>query len=110
MFQTFLVPEIQDNDGLWFQRDGATAHTAVISMTALRNLFPGCLISRFKGVTLLRRSPDLTAPDYFLWGHLKHKVFENRPANIAVLRNRIQEEINVIQPATLCLVMGDFEC
>ena len=54
--QTFLVPEIQDNDGLWFQQDGATVHTVVISMTALRNLFPGRLNSRFGDVTWLLHS------------------------------------------------------
>ena len=53
MIQTFLVHEIQDNDGQWFQQDGATACTAVISMTALRNLFPGHLISRFGEMTWL---------------------------------------------------------
>ena len=69
MNQTFLVPEIQDNDGLWFQQDGATVYTAVISMTELQKLFQRCLISRFRDVTWLCHSADLTAPDYFLWGH-----------------------------------------
>ena len=109
MNQTFLVHEIQDNDDLCFQQDGATVHTAVINMTALRNLFQGHLISRFGDVIWLRCSPDLTAPDYFLWGHLKHKVFETRPANVTELRNRIRKEINGIQPATLRPVMRDFQ-
>ena len=53
MNQTFLVHETQDNDGLWFQQDGATAYTAVIGMTALWNLFPGHLIYRFGDMTWL---------------------------------------------------------
>ena len=97
MNQTFLVHEIQDNDGL------------CSSMTALWNLFPGHLIFRFGDVTWLRHSPDLTATDYILWGHLMHKVLKTRPANVAELRNRIRKKINGIQPATLPPVMQDFQ-
>jgi len=35
---------------VWFQQDGATAHTANESMTIVRNMFPGDLISRFGDV------------------------------------------------------------
>ena len=32
---------------MWFQQDGATAHTARASMTAVRAAFPNYAISRF---------------------------------------------------------------
>ena len=51
-----------------FQQDGATAHTAVISIAALRLLFPQWVISRFGDVSWPPRSPDLTAPDFFSVG------------------------------------------
>jgi len=53
---------------VWFQQDGATAHTANESMTIVRNMFPGYLISRLGDVPWPPRSPDLSTCDFFsLW-------------------------------------------
>ena len=46
----------------------ATAHTALISIAALRRLFPQRVISVFGDVPWASRSPDLTAPDFFFCG------------------------------------------
>jgi len=62
-----------NNGNLWYQQDGATAHTAVISIVAHSRLFPQRVISRFGDVPWPPRSPDLTAPDFILWGYLKSK-------------------------------------
>ena len=35
------------------------------------------------------RSPDLTPCDYFLWGHLKSKVYLTPPQDVEELRERI---------------------
>ena len=72
MISEFLSRNLPPNSGtLWFQEDGATAHTAVISVATFRRLFPQRVISRFGEVLWPPRSPDLTAPDFFLWGYLK---------------------------------------
>ena len=66
MINEFLFPNLPPNNGtLWFQQDGATAHAAVISIAALRRLFPQQVISRFDDVPWPPRSPDVTAPDFF---------------------------------------------
>ena len=39
----------------------------------LHDSFPGHLISRFRYVQCPDRSPDLTVPDFFLWGYLLEK-------------------------------------
>jgi len=78
---------------LWFQQDGATANTAVISIAAFRSLFPQRKIYRFGDVPWPPRSPDLTAPDFFLWGYLKSKVYSTRPTDLHALKEKIQEEI-----------------
>ena len=52
----------------WMQLNGATAHTARQSMVVLRREFPNRLISKFGDINCLSRSPDLTPPDFFLWG------------------------------------------
>ena len=66
----------------------ATAHTAVISIAALRCLFPQRVISGFGAVSWPPRSPELTAPDFFLWGCLK-KVYSTRPTDLHALKANI---------------------
>ena len=53
---------------------------------------------------LATRSPDLTSPDFFLWGYLKDRVFSTSPESIADLENHIAEEINGIPKAMLVSV------
>jgi len=54
-------------------------------------LFPGRLISHFGDITWPARSPEHAVSYYFVWGYLKSKVYETRPANIADLKQRILE-------------------
>ncbi|XP_011873353.1 PREDICTED: uncharacterized protein LOC105565087 isoform X3 [Vollenhovia emeryi] len=53
------------------------------------------------------RSPDLTAPDDFLWGFVKSKVYETRPATILELEQRIRVAIEEISQNILRSVAGD---
>jgi len=58
-----------DNEELsigYFQQEGATSHTSHASMAEIQYFFGDRVIS--KGLWP-RRSPDLTPPDYFLWGY-----------------------------------------
>lgn len=107
MLQNYLQPrmeEIIENEGLgvvWFQQDGATAHTARISLNILRHMFPGRLVSLRGDLGWPARSPDLSMCDFFLWGHLKERVFKSRPNTLPQLRERIIEEVNAI-PRDMC--------
>ena len=65
MIQEYLLPEIGD---IFFQQDGATAHTARATMEMLKAIFPNRLISRFGDVPWPPQSPDLSAPDFFSLG------------------------------------------
>jgi len=86
MINKFLSPNLPPNNGtLWFQQDGATAHTAVISIDAFRRWFTQRVISRFGDVPWPPRSPDLTAQKFFLSGYLKSKVYTNRPTDLHTL-------------------------
>jgi hypothetical protein len=69
MLETFLRPKLDDVDTehLWFQQDGATAHTARRSLGVLREMFPGRLISLRGDVGWPARSPDLS-PCTFSFG------------------------------------------
>lgn len=107
MLENFFEPQLQrlsdeTNLGdLWFQQDGATAHTARISMDKLRQMFPARLVSLRGDVGWPARSPDLSMCDFFLWGYLKEKVFKHRPHTLEELKNRIIEETSAI-PLEMC--------
>lgn len=110
MLNEFLLPKLNDFQGheIWFQQDGATAHTARIAMDVLRETFPGRLISRFGDIPWPARSPDLAVCDFFLWGYLKHKVFSSRPQSIAELKEAIQREIEAIPQVMIERAMANF--
>lgn len=92
MLNEFLRPKLNEFQGheIWFQQDGATAHTARIAMDVLREIFPGRLISRSGDIPWPARSPDLAVCDFFQWGNLKHKFFSGRQQSIAELKDAIE--------------------
>jgi len=109
MINEFLSLNLLPNSGtLWFQQDGAAANMAVISIAAFRSLFPQWKISPFGDVPWPARSLDLTAPDFFLWGYLKSKVYSTRPTDLHALKENIQEEIAKCLEETLQAFMRRF--
>lgn len=109
MLQTFFIPQIEEEErNHFFQQDGATCHTARISMEILRQTFPNRLISRNGDFNWPPRSPDITVPDFFLWGYLKSRVFKSKPRNIEELKRNIRQEIEAIPQDMLQRVMADF--
>lgn len=86
-----------DERHCWLQQDGATAHTANSTMIMLREFFGEHIISRGLWPP---RSPDLSPPDFFLWGHLKDNVYKNNPHTIDQLKHNIEDEISRISVAT----------
>ena len=52
--------------------------------------------------------PDLNACDFFLWGYLKSKVYENRPRTAADLKHDIRNEVAAIPGVMLQRVMRNF--
>ena len=95
MLSSFLFPKLEEiNLGdVWFQQDGATAHTARESMQLLREHFPERLISLRGDLPWPARSPDLTPCDFFLLGYLKSIVYNDRPQTLLHLKNNIRNAI-----------------
>ena len=85
----------------WWQQDGATAHTARATMQLLTAMFQYQKISQHSDFEWPPCSPDLTAPDFWLWGYLKDKVYLNKPQTIQELKANIQQEILSLQPPIL---------
>lgn len=100
MLESFLIPELKRKRlairKIWFQQDGATAHTANAVMDFLRAKFRGRVISRNGDIAWPARSPDLSVCDFFLWGYLKSKVYMNKPRTLNDLKAAITQEIGSI--------------
>ena len=74
--------------------DGATAHTARATMTAVRKVFGERVIS---GDLWPPRLPDLAPPDFYLWGKLKGLVYADNTRSINDLKHNIRLAITDIR-------------
>ena len=66
-----------------FQQHGAPAHA---TMEMLRKAFNDQIISRHCEVRWPARSPNLTLPDFFLWGTLELRIKLRKPRTINELK------------------------
>ena len=55
----------------------------------LNEHFPQRWIGRRGAIEWPPRSPDMTPPDFFVWGVIKDKVYGSRPRNLDELRTAI---------------------
>ena len=82
-----------DRNNMWWQQDGAPAHTSNATMQYLRGQFPLRLMSKRGDWPWPPRSPDLAICDFFLWGYLKQQIWnvphDQQPQNLEELRNSI---------------------
>ena len=95
VLEDYLWPELDElniND-MWFQEDGATSHTARVTIDLLKGKYGERVISRNGLLEWPPRSCDLTPLDFFLWGHIKSLVYPNKPATLDDLKDSIQREI-----------------
>lgn len=110
-----LLIDIVENDDryqenqLMFQQDGAPPHYALLVREFLNRQFPEQWIGRRGAIEWPPRSPDLTPLDFFLWGHLKSKIYATQPESLEELRRRIVEECRLITPQILQNVRARFE-
>ena len=80
---------------MWLQQDGVPPHYARI----IRDLMKECP----------SRSPDLTSPDFYLWGYLKNTVYRNRPTTRADMIQRITQICLSIPRQVLLNTIRNFE-
>jgi hypothetical protein len=86
---------------LWFQQDGAPAHTANATLAMLEQKFEERVISKRAEVEWAPRSPDLSACDYFAWGFVKQLVYAEKPRDLDDLKRKIEEKFEQLSPAML---------
>jgi hypothetical protein len=101
-----FFPELTEEGRLylWIQQDSATAHTALMSMWALSDVFGDRIIS--SGIWPAR-SPDLNPCDDFFWSCLKDKVCNSNPRT-EELKENIRREFANISAEQLQRVIQNF--
>ncbi|KAJ4440170.1 hypothetical protein ANN_08308 [Periplaneta americana] len=83
-------------------QDGAPPHFANMVRTFLDEQFPARWIGRGSPyITWPARSPDLTPPDFFLWGFVKDQVYRTPVRDLADLQERIYAAVNNVTPQML---------
>ena len=98
MLNEFLFTKIEEkNTDICFQQDGATCHTAEVTLDVVRPVFEDSIISRRAEVISSPRSCDLRALDNYLWSAVKDKGYADKPETIDALKDNICEAIGEIQ-------------
>ena len=114
MLQNVILPlleeigEFNENRLIW-QQDGAPPHWYRPAREWLDQHFGQLWIGRNGPTAWPPRSPDLTACDFWLWGHLKHLVYQTHPENIEDLKEQIRSAFQVITEEQRLSAIGDFE-
>lgn len=102
-------------DGFHFQHDGAAPHTTRLNLELLKEYFGTRIIARgFQemfvcGLAWLPYSPDILPLDFFLWGYIKNRIYQNNPKTLAELKNGIINMIKAILVAMPARSIGSFE-
>ena len=108
-----IVPAVtenaRENQDIWFQMDGCPAHNSRDVREFLNNHFENKIIGPRFTISWPARSPDLSPNDFFLWGHLKSKIYSGQTfQNLDQLKNRIQAECDKISQYQLANVRREF--
>ena len=82
---------------MWFMHDGCPAHVSHPVREHLDRTFPQRWIGRGGFIQWPPRSPDLNPMDFFLWGHLKDRVYATEVDNIDELRHRINIAVEALR-------------
>jgi len=69
----------------------------------------GTVISCFGDIAWSARSPELTVPNFFLWGFLKDCVFRRRIMTIQELKQAHVDEVAAVDEDLLRRVYGNFQ-
>ena len=80
-----------------YQQDGAPCHFANAVRNALNEHLPGRWIGRGSDFPWPPRSPDLSVLDFWLWGDVRNRLYQNpRPKTICELKERLTTILNCV--------------
>lgn len=104
MLRSSILPAIRalyENSELFYQQDGAPPHYRRDVRAFLDENLQGHWIGRRGTFEFPPRSPDLTPPDFYLWGTLKDVVYRKKPTTLGGLRAEIRAACAAIPINTL---------
>ncbi|XP_058796768.1 uncharacterized protein LOC131667396 [Phymastichus coffea] len=101
--------DLHTRQRMWFQQDGAAPYFARIVWAFLDENYNGRWIGRGGPVNWPASSPDLTSPDFYLWGYLKNVVFEQQPKTREDMQDRIRQACAAILKETLLGTVRHFQ-
>jgi len=111
MVKKFSWPALHniDPEGMWFQEDGATCHILLVRRSRYR---ARNLRADFFHEVVTRTGPpgscDLTPLDFFLWGYVNVRVYENKPRTTERLKGEIRRVIGELDTETCQRVITNF--
>lgn len=77
---------------MWIQLDRAAPHYSRYVRADLNTRFNGKRIGRGGHVAWPARSPDITSPDFYLWGYLKNVTYDRASTTREDMVERITTE------------------
>jgi len=95
------VTEAYEGMDIMFQMDGAPGHWAKDVRSFMDRKFPNKWIGRSGPISWPPRSPDLTPPDFFLWGFIKDKVYSRDSKSLEELTDCVKVSFTEV-PVTMC--------
>lgn len=101
--------DLHTRQRMWIQLDGTPPHYAVIVRNYLNQQFTDRWIGRNGPVPWPPRSPDLTSPDFYLWGYIKNVVYEYAPTTREDMMERIRVACRNVPRAVLLNTVRNFE-
>lgn len=102
MLRYYALPKVLALPGSpIFQQDGAPPHWSSEVRQYLDRKLENRWIGRGGPIAWPPRSPDLTPPDFFLWGYVKDQVYSSPIRDLEHLKTRITQAINRIDTGTL---------
>ena len=102
MLQTFMVPRLEEMPGthqLWYQQDGAPAHTAGTALEWIQDQFGSRVISRLTDIPWPAHSPDLALNDYYLWGVALKEIRRVKPVGMDGVKDLVSTYLCSLPPA-----------
>ena len=93
---------------MWMQHYVAPPHYALCSRQEMNEIFDEKWIGRGGAVVWPPRSPDLTSPDYFLWGFVGERVMAVAPTTPEDIKERIRRARTKITTQMLAEVRQSF--
>ena len=90
------------------KHDSAPPHFTLCSRQVINEIFDENWIGRGGPVAWPPRSPDLTSPNYFLWGFVKERVMAIAPTTPDDMKERIRRACTEITPEMLAEVRRSF--